>query len=414
MRPGRAARDPRHPGGRAREAPRVMPDPADAERHARLAQALGRPELAWLVERLRTRLARGSPLTGSMTLRSPTRAQRAAMDRLLGRPPSRGASLRVRLAALEAILRRADLCPSLGQGVELLTGPVEDLQAKRRLLDSSWGEVFRSARVALDASCLELEPWLAELEGSGLLRRLCRDDATWGGRWLRPAIEAPGLLLDVGCGPGGLLAAAAGRDAPAAGIDTSLEWLVVARVLLREHGALARVAAGQAEALPLEDGAVGAAVSLDVIEHVQRPAGMLAEIDRVVASAGVLCFSTPNRFSLAAEPHVGVWGVGFLPRPLQPAYVQWRRGDPYDGTTLLSGTEIRRLLAETDFDLGLETPPVPAENLEAFSPRRAALGRAYNRLIAWPALRPVWLRVAPFFRATCRKNGAAPARTRVP
>ena len=222
--------------------------------------------------------------------------------------------------------------------------------------------------------------------------------------WLKALLEAPSPLLDIGCGPGGLLCAAASRGADPIGIDTSLSWLITARVVLRERGVRARLAAAHAEALPLIDGEIGAAVSLDVIEHVSSPSRMLCEVDRVTAKGSVFLFSTPNRYSLGAEPHVGVWGVGWLPRPWQAPYVQWRRGDAYDGTQLLSAAEIQRLVrSNTRLALELDTPSIPEDDIAAFPPYRAVLGRAYNRLATMAALRPLWLVFAPFFRATCRK-----------
>ena len=68
------------------------------------------------------------------------------------------------------------------------------------------------------------------------------------------------------------------------------------------------LAAAHAEALPLADGAVSGVISLDVIEHVAEPRRYLREIERVLAPGGNTALSTPNRFSLAAEPHVFVWG----------------------------------------------------------------------------------------------------------
>ena len=87
----------------------------------RLRQTLGKPELAWLVQRIRQRLERGEGLQGSLTLRGATNEQRAATDRLLGRPPSAGTSLTVQLQRLDLLLRHAELCAGLKEAVEALT-----------------------------------------------------------------------------------------------------------------------------------------------------------------------------------------------------------------------------------------------------------------------------------------------------
>jgi SAM-dependent methyltransferase len=181
--------------------------------------------------------------------------------------------------------------------------------------------------------------------------------------WLAGA-TSEGRFLDLGCGPGMLLAAAAGLGRQGIGIDVSLVWLVVARRLIAEHGGVPILAAGFAESLPLADGAVTAVVSLDVIEHVGDPAAYLREIDRVTAADGQVALSTPNRYSLAPEPHVGVWGVGWLPRRLQRRYAEWRSGKSYAYTRLLSSWETVRLVRRyTRFRPRLIAPAIPEEEM---------------------------------------------------
>jgi SAM-dependent methyltransferase len=221
--------------------------------------------------------------------------------------------------------------------------------------------------------------------------------------WLAPAVRAAGPLLEIGCGTGGFLAALP-ADREAIGIDVSLAWLVVAKRLLAEHGRRVPLAAAVGEALPLPDASAGAVVALDVIEHLADVAPVLKEVDRVAAPGAALAFSTPNRFSLGAEPHVGVWGVGWLPRALQPRYVKWRTGEPYTFARLLSAREALGLVrAHTRFDAAAEAPPIPEEELARFRARRAMLARAYNALSRMPGMRRVFVAIGPFFRVTGRR-----------
>lgn len=221
--------------------------------------------------------------------------------------------------------------------------------------------------------------------------------------WLAPAARGAGALLEIGCGTGGLLAALP-ADREAAGIDVSLAWLVVAKRLLAEHGRTPPLAAAVAEALPLADASAGAIVALDVIEHVADLRPVLREIDRVAAPDAALAFATPNRYSLGAEPHVGVWGVGWLPRRLQSPYVTWRTGEPYTFARLLSAREALRLVrANTRFDARADAPPIPDEEIAQFGARRAALARAYNRLSGMPGMRRVFVSIGPFFHLTGRR-----------
>jgi hypothetical protein len=126
---------------------------------------------------------------------------------------------------------------------------------------------------------------------------------------------------------------------------------------------------------------------------------VLREIDRVGSSDCVLACSTPNRFSLAAEPHVGVWGVGWLPRNRQRSYVRWRSGQDYAFVSLLSAHEAAGLFERhTQFAVHIDVPPVPDEEVANMSARRAWLARWYNRIRLLGGFRPALLLFGPFFR----------------
>ncbi len=226
--------------------------------------------------------------------------------------------------------------------------------------------------------------------------------------WLDEPTREPGFL-DLGCGGGMLLSAAAAAGRSGIGIDVSMIWLVVAQRMIAEHGGTPVLAAALAEALPLPDGAVSAVVSLDVIEHVADPVPYLREIDRVTVPGGAIALSTPNRYSLTAEPHIFVWGVGWVPRRWQKRYVKLVSGKSYDYNRLLSTHEARRLVrGHTRFSPAFLIPNVPTQEIERFPPWRAALARLYNRLSQVRWLRFAWLAVGPFFRIVGRKGPTAP------
>lgn len=229
--------------------------------------------------------------------------------------------------------------------------------------------------------------------------------------WLRSTVEGKGILLDIGCGAGMLLAAVAAQNRPAIGIDVSMTWLVVAKRLIAEFGGQPVLAAALGEALPLASNSVTSLVSLDVIEHVRNVDQYLRELDRVVAPSGHVALSTPNRFSLSAEPHVFVWGVGWLPRPWQRAFVSWRSGRAYDDTTLMSSLELRRHVRRTtSFAIDILIPKIPREHLAAFRPLKRAIGRIYNLFAPIGPMRAFFLLVGPFFRivGVQRKAGGEP------
>ncbi|WP_319593778.1 TIGR02679 family protein [Streptomyces sp. ID05-04B] len=140
----------------------------DAERLGRL---LGDPGLAWFVDRVRQRMARSRPLTGSVTLADPEESQRRAADRLLGRAPRSSGSLGIRLATVDEILRRSGVSPDgLAAAVVALTGPVILHAETRNREERAWEEAYAPLGT-LDG---ELAHWAERIRGDGLVRRLAR------------------------------------------------------------------------------------------------------------------------------------------------------------------------------------------------------------------------------------------------
>jgi SAM-dependent methyltransferase len=201
-----------------------------------------------------------------------------------------------------------------------------------------------------------------------------------------------------------LLAAAAAHGRSGIGVDVSLVWLVVAQRLIRESGGTPVLAAALAEALPLATASIGAVLSLDVIEHVADQRAYLQQIDRVLRPGGIVALSTPNRFSLAAEPHVGVWGVGWLPRRWQRPYAESRSGRSYESTRLLGARELGRLLSSTSLACVIVAPAIPDEEWARFAAYRRRLASIYNRLIRYAPFRRASLLLGPFFRIIGTKD----------
>lgn len=112
---------------------------------------------------------------------------------------------------------------------------------------------------------------------------------------LRPEPAGPGV--DIGCGDGALTARLARPGGSVVGVEAEAEALawarrMTARAAPRRRPAWAR---GSALALPLGDGSCAWAVLADVIEHVERPAALLAEAARVVRPGGLVVVTTPRR-----------------------------------------------------------------------------------------------------------------------
>jgi SAM-dependent methyltransferase len=223
--------------------------------------------------------------------------------------------------------------------------------------------------------------------------------------WLRDCVRPGRIFLDLGCGPGQLLAAAAAAGCAGIGIDVRLVWLLVAKRLIAAAGGTPVLAAALAESLPLADESLYGVVSLDVIEHVGDVSGYLREINRVTAPGAYVALATPNRFSLTAEPHVAVWGVGWIPRCLQKSFVKFRSGLAYEFVQLLSVNEARHLFcSHTRIDVEILVPEVPEVEISRYPAKRKALARFYNRLLRWRLLHPVFRLIGPFFRIVGRKS----------
>jgi SAM-dependent methyltransferase len=210
-------------------------------------------------------------------------------------------------------------------------------------------------------------------------------------------LGAGDVLLDVGCGSGGLVAAASRQVGAVVGVDIAARWLTVAQAQLAEAGVdNALLVCACAEYLPFPDGTFTVAVANDVLEHCQEQPRLLGELRRTLEGRGLLLLSTQNRWSLRGEPHVGVWGVGFLPRRWMEPYVRWARGVPYRLIRLVSRSELGRLLRRAGFGSTRQLlPEVAPEELDGLAPGERRLIGLYQVLSRLPVLRSVLLELGP-------------------
>lgn len=132
---------------------------------SRAVDILGKPELAWLVERLRRRLEAGQPLGASVRLADPTPAQTDAYARLFGYP--RGRALVVDIVALDTLLREAG-AGTLEAALVVIGGPLVDRRALAERESAAWEAVL--------APLAPWEAWRDDLRQTGLLRRLAAGD----------------------------------------------------------------------------------------------------------------------------------------------------------------------------------------------------------------------------------------------
>lgn len=171
-------------------------DPSVSGDRTALDRLLGVPEMAWLLARVRSRIAasRGTMLTGVVQLNEPSDAQRAAAVRLVGRPRRPGETLRVELGDVEAILRRGPWPAGLADAVETLSGPVIDHAAERARTVTAWARA--ADRFHNDATqSLGLGAWWEGFCALGGLKRAARAEAARTGVAYGPGVGA--ALVDL-------------------------------------------------------------------------------------------------------------------------------------------------------------------------------------------------------------------------
>ncbi len=150
---------------------------------------------------------------------------------------------------------------------------------------------------------------------------------------------APGRLLDVGCGGGHFMAAAAEQGWRPIGTDLSREACAAAR-----RAVAAPVAQADADALPFASGTLDAVALVNVLDHTTRPLAVVREAARVLRAGGVLIVRVPNGSFHA--PWAGVLGR------LGP-FVRWRGWDVYPVLHVFAfgPAALRRLVERGGFEV---------------------------------------------------------------
>ncbi len=227
------------------------------------------------------------------------------------------------------------------------------------------------------------------------------------GEALVACLPRGGRILEVGCGTGGLLVAATRAGLTIEGVDIAARWLVVARRRLTDHGLSAPLVAASAEWLPWPDGHFDTVVADSVLEHLDAPKPALREWVRVLRPGGRLVVWSPNRFTLTTDPHVGLWGMGWLPRSWVPGYLRLRGRDDWPPRTL-SASEARRLAADSGLDaIELNVPGIPEGWARTFSRLQRLSIRVYAAIRMVRPARDLLRAVGPLWELRATKKEAA-------
>jgi len=140
-----------------------------------------------------------------------------------------------------------------------------------------------------------------EFEHAGWERVANKYDSTWSSstRQFIPSlldaadIRAKLSILDVGCGPGYVSAAAAERGALPTGIDFSSEMISIARKMFPKI----EFREGDAQDLPFNDASFDRVVANFALLHLANPERAIAEANRVLKSGGRFAFTTWAKIS---------------------------------------------------------------------------------------------------------------------
>jgi SAM-dependent methyltransferase len=116
------------------------------------------------------------------------------------------------------------------------------------------------------------------------------------------------VVLDFGCGAGGLVGEMLARGYDAYGCDVHGTWTAAAVVAPERI----RFIQTQPYRLPYDDNSFDVVTSTSVLEHAQNKVECLREIHRVLKPLGYAMHLLPSKWYLPSEPHIFVPLANFL------------------------------------------------------------------------------------------------------
>lgn len=274
------------------------------------------------------------------------------------------------------------------------------LQVAARLADCTFSELIDYYYSMTSV----VPPHHARLYKRGLMAGVGRARAALAA-WekMAGAGSAGGSMLEVGCGTAPLLVAAAGGPGKTAGVDIAFRWLVVAKKRLEEAGQQIPLICACAEALPFPAGTFDRVVMDSVLEVATDQTKALHECHRVMRPGAHLFLSTPNRFSLGPDPHVGAWAGGLWPQRWLAAYAR-RQGAIPPKRSLLWVLSLATRLRESGFaPCRIFLPGVPAEQRNQFARPMRALIDLYRAAQRLPLSRQLLYLIGPWLYAVTKK-----------
>jgi len=136
-------------------------------------------------------------------------------------------------------------------------------------------------------------------------------------------------ILDLGSGMGGTSVALGLAGAAPLAFEYNRAYCDIIRLRAGRYDMGLPVVNGAGEYLPFADASFDLVIAWDVVEHVQNPALLLAELARVLRPGGRVLLTVINRFAFR-DPHYHLPLLNWLPRPLAEAIIE-RRGRSKSG-----------------------------------------------------------------------------------
>jgi len=130
-------------------------------------------------------------------------------------------------------------------------------------------------------------------------------------------------ILDLGSGMGGASVALALEGAAPLAFEYNRAYCDIIRLRAARYELALPIVNGVGERLPFAEGSFDLAICWDVVEHVQNPDRLLAELARVLRPGGRALLTVINRYAFR-DPHYHLPLLNWMPRPLAEALIAWR------------------------------------------------------------------------------------------
>ena len=213
-------------------------------------------------------------------------------------------------------------------------------------------------------------------------------------------------ILDLGAGMGGSSVALALAGADPLAFEYNPEYCGIIGLRAARYDLALPVVNGAGERLPLRDESFDLVICWDVVEHVQNPERLVAEIGRVLRPGGRALLTVINRYAFR-DPHYHLPLLNWLPRPVAEAIIE-RRGRSKGGSAFRDRQKLSEMHYYTlgDFErlaarYGLRVGDIGEDRLRRGERRARGLkGRGRDLMRRLGLARPAYLAYRTLFQGT--------------